>query len=122
MVDYGVNLEAKRQQLLTCLQDYMENVMWPRMNREGSADHVPAVTAEEERREPAPVRSIGRERRSNNNNRRGAGADCCQQGETGGQVQGQLASGPESGPEAHAWGIVKGVYFINPENQLHRIN
>lgn len=70
-VDYGVNLEARRQQLLTCLQDYLENVMWPRMNREGTADHVPAVTAEEERREPAPVRSIGRERRSNNNIRRG---------------------------------------------------
>ena len=48
LVDYGVNLEAKSQQLLTCLQDYMENVMWPRMNREGTADHVPAVTAEED--------------------------------------------------------------------------
>ena len=71
LVDYGVNLEAKRQQLLTCLQDYMENVMWPRMNREGGAEHVPAVTAEEERRDPAPVRSITRDRRSNNNNRRG---------------------------------------------------
>ena len=71
LVDYGVNLEAKRQQLLTCMQDYMENVMWPRMNREGGAEHVPAVTAEEERRDPAPVRSITRDRRSNNNNRRG---------------------------------------------------
>lgn len=71
LVDYGANLEARRQQLLTCLQDYMENAMWPRMNREGGFDHAPAVTAEEERREPASVRSITRERRSNNNNRRG---------------------------------------------------
>ena len=71
LVDYGVNLEARRQQLLTCLQDYMENVMLPRMNREGSPEGVPAVTAEGERRESAPVRSIGRERRFNNNARRG---------------------------------------------------
>ena len=71
LVDYGVNLEARRQQLLTCLQDYMENVMLPRMNREGSGDYMPAVTSEGERRESAPVRSIGRERRFNNNSRRG---------------------------------------------------
>ena len=71
LVDYGVNLESRRQQLLTCLQDYLENVMWPRMNREGTAEHVPAVTAEEDRREPANLRSIGRDRRSNSNNRRG---------------------------------------------------
>ena len=66
-----MNLESRRQQLLTCLQDYLENVMWPRMNREGTAEHVPAVTAEEDRREPANLRSIGRDRRSNSNNRRG---------------------------------------------------
>ena len=42
-----------------------------RMNREGTAEHVPAVTAEEDRREPANLRSIGRDRRSNSNNRRG---------------------------------------------------
>ena len=71
LVDYGVNLESRRQQLLTCLQDYLENVMWPRMNREGTGEHVPAVTAEEDRREPANLRSIGRDRRSNSNNRRG---------------------------------------------------
>ena len=71
LVDYGVNLEARRQQLLTCLQDYMENVMLPRMNREGGGDYMPAVTSEGERRESAPVRSIGRERRVNNNSRRG---------------------------------------------------
>ena len=71
LVDYGVNLEARRQQLLTCLQDYMENVMLPRMNREGSGDYMPAVTSEGERRESAPVRSIGRDRRFNNNSRRG---------------------------------------------------
>ena len=70
LVDYGVNLEAKRQQLLTCLQDYMENVMWPRLNREGG-DYTPAAAAEGEHREPAAVRSSGRERRFNNNTRRG---------------------------------------------------
>lgn len=71
LVDYGVNLEARRQQLLTCIQDYLENAMWPRMNREGSPEHAPVATAEEERREQsASVRSIGRERRSNNNNSR----------------------------------------------------
>lgn len=74
LVDYGVNLEARRQQLLTCLQDYMENVMLPRMNREGAGDYMPAVTSEGDRRDPAPVRSIGRDRRFNSssgNARRG---------------------------------------------------
>lgn len=70
LVDYGVNLEGKQQQLLTCLQDYLENVMWPRMNREGAGEPAPAVTSEEERREPAAVRSITRDRRSNHNNTR----------------------------------------------------
>lgn len=37
-VDYGVNLEAKRQHLLTCLQDHVENVMWSRMERETVSD------------------------------------------------------------------------------------
>ena len=62
-VDYGVNLEAKRQHLLTCLQDHVENVMWSRMERETASDQQPAPAAEEERREAAPVRSIGRDRR-----------------------------------------------------------
>lgn len=63
LVDYGVNLESRKQQLATCLQDYMENVMWPRLSREGTDEHAPAM-AEEERRESSPVRAIGRERRS----------------------------------------------------------
>ena len=73
LVDYGVNLESRRtSSFLSCLHgSYLENVMWPRMNREGTAEHVPAVTAEEDRREPANLRSIGRDRRSNSNNRRG---------------------------------------------------
>lgn len=62
-VDYGVNLEAKRQHLLTCLQDHVENVMWSRMERETASDQQPAPAAEEERREASPVRSIGRDRR-----------------------------------------------------------
>lgn len=70
LVDYGVNLESKRQQLLTGLQDYMENVMWPRMEREAAGG--PAVTQEEERRETLPVRPGGRERRMMNHARRGA--------------------------------------------------
>lgn len=65
LIDYGVNLDSRKQQLLTCLQDHMENVMWPRMSREGTPDHVAAVM-EEERREASPVRSIGRERRTGN--------------------------------------------------------
>ena len=32
--DYGVNLEEKRQHLLTCLQDQLENAMWSRLERE----------------------------------------------------------------------------------------
>lgn len=70
LVDYGVNVEAKRQQLLTCLQDYMENVMWPRMEREGPGA---SQTQEEEPkgRETAPVRAMVRERRKENNQRRG---------------------------------------------------
>ena len=62
LFDYGINLDSRKQQLMTCLQDYMENVMLPRMAREGTGDHVAAV-AEEERREPTPVRSLARERR-----------------------------------------------------------
>ena len=62
LFDYGINPDSRKQQLMTCLQDYMENVMLPRMAREGTGDHVAAV-AEEERREPTPVRSLARERR-----------------------------------------------------------
>ncbi len=72
LVDYGVNLEGRRQQLLTCLQDYLENVMWPRMNREGMAAPAGNGSPEPERREIPPVRAIGRERRVNPALRRGA--------------------------------------------------
>lgn len=34
MVDYGVNLSEKKQQLLTSLQDYMENSLFNRLSRE----------------------------------------------------------------------------------------
>ena len=61
-VDYGVNLEARRQQLLTCLQDYLENVMWPRMSRESSELGVTASDSPD-KRENNLVRAIGRERR-----------------------------------------------------------
>lgn len=30
LFDYGINLDSRKQQLMTCLQDYMENVMLPR--------------------------------------------------------------------------------------------
>ena len=70
LVDYGVNLESRRQQLLTGIQDYMENVMWPRMSREESGDAASAAAPEEERREPAPLRAVGRERRFNSSTRR----------------------------------------------------
>lgn len=61
-VDYGVNLEAKRQQLLICLQDYMENVMWSRMNRETSDIGINSNDAVD-KRENNLVRTIGRDRR-----------------------------------------------------------
>lgn len=61
LVDYGVNLESRRQQLLTCLQDYLENVMWPRMARENAEI---GMTAGETADKPGNlVRAIGRERR-----------------------------------------------------------
>lgn len=70
--DYGVNLEEKRQHLITCLQDQLENAMWSRLERENTTDQQPALPAEEERREQAPVRSIGRDRRSGAHARRSA--------------------------------------------------
>lgn len=63
LADYGVNLEQRRQQLLNCLQDHMENVMWPRLAKEGEKPE-PGLGAE--RREMAAVRTIGRDRRSQN--------------------------------------------------------
>ena len=60
-VDYGVNLESRRQQLLTCLQDYLENVMWPRMARETS--EIGAAAGETVEKPGNLVRTIGRERR-----------------------------------------------------------
>lgn len=71
LVDYGVNTESRRQQLLTCLQDYMENVMWPRMEQESSVERLPVVNAKEERKDVQPVRALGRERRLNSNTRCG---------------------------------------------------
>lgn len=44
LVDYGVNLSEKRQQLLVSLQDYMENSLFNRLAKEGA----PAMTLEEE--------------------------------------------------------------------------
>lgn len=60
-VDYGVNLESRRQQLLTCLQDYLENVMWPRMARESS--EMSMTVSESTEKQGNLVRTIGRERR-----------------------------------------------------------
>ena len=44
VADYGVNLEGKRNQLLISLQDHLENVMWPRLERESSSERASAVT------------------------------------------------------------------------------
>ena len=51
VADYGVNLEGKRNQLLISLQDHLENVMWPRLERESSSERASAVTEAEERRD-----------------------------------------------------------------------
>lgn len=67
MIDYGVNLESRKHQLLTCIQDYLENVMWPRMEREGENGYAPAAAEEEERKdrkENLSPRPVGRERRA----------------------------------------------------------
>ena len=62
VADYGVNLEGKRNQLLISLQDHLENVMWPRLERESSSERASAVTEAEERRDGGTVRTIGRDR------------------------------------------------------------
>ena len=56
----GVNLEAKKQQLLTCLQDSLENVLLPKLERENRAD---AQEQSEPLRSPVSLRSGARERR-----------------------------------------------------------
>lgn len=62
VANYGVNLEGKRNQLLISLQDHLENVMWPRLERESSSERASAVTEAEERRDGGTVRTIGRDR------------------------------------------------------------
>ena len=67
LVDYGVNLGEKRQQLLASLQDYMENSLFNRLSREMAPQ--PSM-AEEEPRETArsgsrdTIRSISRAERA----------------------------------------------------------
>ncbi len=63
LADYGVNLEMKRQQLLNCLQDHLENVLWPRLAKEGAGLDLSLGT---DRRDIAPVRTIGRDRKAPN--------------------------------------------------------
>ena len=62
VADYGVNLEGKRNQLLISLQDHLENVMWPRLERESGSERSSAAAEAEERRENGNVRTIGRDR------------------------------------------------------------
>ena len=62
VAEYGVNLEGKRNQLLISLQDHLENVMWPRLERESGSERSSAATEAEERRENGNVRTIGRDR------------------------------------------------------------
>lgn len=63
VVDYGVNLSEKKQQLLTALQDYMENSLFHRLSREII---VPENIGEDEPKEIARsgprdgIRSINR--------------------------------------------------------------
>lgn len=66
LVDYGVNLSGKRHQLLTSLQDYLENSLFNRLSKEMAAATVPIM--EEDARETARsgsrdgIRSIRSER------------------------------------------------------------
>lgn len=67
MVDYGVNLSEKKQQLLTSLQDYMENSLFNRLSREIAPvetmmDEEPKETARSGPREG--IRSINRVERN----------------------------------------------------------
>ena len=62
IADYGVNLEGKRNQLLISLQDHLENVMWPRLERESDSERTSAAAEAKERRESANVRIISRDR------------------------------------------------------------
>ena len=62
IADYGVNLEGKRNQLLISLQDHLENVMWPRLERESDSERTSAAAEAKERRESANVRTISRDR------------------------------------------------------------
>lgn len=63
VVDYGINPQFRQQQLLTNLQDYLENVMWPRMAREGVLEPSQPAS-QEEGRESGGLRAVGsRDRR-----------------------------------------------------------
>ena len=48
--------------MLTIVADHLENVMWPRLERESSSERASAVTEAEERRDGGTVRTIGRDR------------------------------------------------------------
>lgn len=67
LIDYGVNLSGKKQQLVVALQDYMENSLFNRLSKET----VPSINmAEEEPRENArsgsrdSIRTIKRSERA----------------------------------------------------------
>ena len=54
-------LENLAGQLIS-LQDHLENVMWPRLERESGSERSSAAAEAEERRENGNVRTIGRDR------------------------------------------------------------
>ncbi len=62
VADYGVNLKERETSFLISLQDHLENVMWPRLERESSSERASAVTEAEERRDGGTVRTIGEDR------------------------------------------------------------
>ena len=94
-VDYGTGLEEKRMQLLTAVQDYLENVMWPRMSREESAAQPDPEENEGGRREKQKlVRAIGNDRRGGLKR----GAD-----QTAASQDAALAREKQSGRPSESW-------------------
>lgn len=91
MVDYGAGLGDKRQRLSTCIQDYLENVLWKRLGR----DRLPDLEQEKEAQAAGqaaaskePVRLLrGRKREEGALNRK-----------SGPQAPERSRSGQEGGP------------------------
>ena len=70
IVENGVGLDAKRQQLFVSLQDYLENVLWHRMELEKAGELSEDDARMVENEQSQPIRSNVRELRERKNARR----------------------------------------------------